>query len=162
MPENRQWAFRSGLHTEEKKELKENEVPLLTLYQKAMRALKDHEVEVSDEEIGLKTEKPEKVKVTEAAAKAHVDKDDLTSFADLMLSKPVVKGCFNMDFDRPTVIQRKIIPSVLNREDVLAHSVTGSGKTAAYLLPLLEQHVRQYKNMSNKAASVRPLRFLIL
>jgi|TARA_B110000285_G_C15051354_1_gene577174 superfamily II DNA/RNA helicase len=54
-----------------------------------------------------------------------------------MLSKPLVKACSELDYDHPTVIQRKMLPAVLEGHDVLAHAVTGSGKTAAYLLPLL-------------------------
>ena len=47
-----------------------------------------------------------------------------------------------MEYEHPTVIQRKIIPAILEGNDILAHSVTGSGKTAAYLLPILEKYLR--------------------
>ena len=48
----------------------------------------------------------------------------------------------DLDYEHPTVIQRKVIPAILEGNDILAHAVTGSGKTAAYLLPMLEKYVR--------------------
>ena len=70
-------------------------------------------------------------------AKLHYDKDDLVQFHELMLAKPLVKACTDLDYDHPTIIQRRVIPAILEGHDVLAHSVTGSGKTAAFLLPML-------------------------
>ena len=52
-----------------------------------------------------------------------------------------------------------MIPAILDGNDVLAHSVTGSGKTAAYLLPILEKFIKM-KNA--KAAQIGKLRFLVL
>lgn len=55
------------------------------------------------------------------------------SFSDDILS--AVKG---MGFEKPTDIQRKTIPAILEGKDVLARADTGSGKTAAFALPLLD------------------------
>ena len=89
----------------------------------------------------------------------HYDKEDLISFHQLFISKPLVKAAYDLDYEHPTVIQRQVIPAILEGNDVLAHSVTGSGKTAAYLLPILEKFV---KLRNSGAASIGKLRFLVL
>jgi superfamily II DNA/RNA helicase len=66
------------------------------------------------------------------------------------LSKQLVKSCSELGFEHPTVIQRKSIPSLLDGNDVLAHAVTGSGKTATFLLPILERHLRFQKTLKFK------------
>ena len=91
--------------------------------------------------------------------KIHYDKEDLISFHQLFISKPLSKAAHDLDYDHPTVIQRKVIPAILEGNDVLAHSVTGSGKTAAYLLPILEKFI---KMRNSGAASIGKLRFLVL
>jgi len=53
-----------------------------------------------------------------------------------------VKACNDLEYEHPTVIQRKVIPAILEGNDILAHAVTGSGKTASYLLPILEKFLR--------------------
>ena len=92
-------------------------------------------------------------------ATIHYDKEDLISFHQLFISKPLTKAALELDYEHPTVIQRKVIPAILEGNDVLAHSVTGSGKTAAYLLPILEKFI---KMRNAKAASIGKLRFLVL
>jgi len=81
-------------------------------------------------------------KVGNEAAKIHYDKEDLVSFHSLSLSKPLTKACQELEYEHPTVIQRKVIPSIIEGHDILAHAVTGSGKSAAFLLPILEKYVR--------------------
>ena len=55
------------------------------------------------------------------------------------LSKPVLGGIMRIGFKMPTPIQRKTIPLGLSGYDVVAMARTGSGKTAAFLVPLLEK-----------------------
>jgi len=88
-----------------------------------------------EEKEGQKSEK-------ELVKEAFYDKADLISFHELFLSKQLVKACSDLGFEHPTVIQRKSIPSILEGSDVLTHAVTGSGKTATFLLPLLEKHLK--------------------
>ncbi|MFK7987694.1 MAG: DEAD/DEAH box helicase [Sandaracinaceae bacterium] len=58
-------------------------------------------------------------------------------FASLGLSELSVRSTEAAGFERPTEVQSAVIPAVLEGRDVFASAPTGSGKTAAYLLPLL-------------------------
>ena len=60
-------------------------------------------------------------------------------FADLRLSRPLLRAAADLNFDTPTPIQRDVIPPALSGQDVLATAETGSGKTAAFLMPILER-----------------------
>jgi len=60
-------------------------------------------------------------------------------FADLRLSRPLLRAVGDAHFDTPTPIQRDVIPPALQGLDVLATAETGSGKTASFLLPILER-----------------------
>lgn len=60
-------------------------------------------------------------------------------FADLGLPEPVLRGITEAGFVYPTGIQAKIIPLLLSGRDVLGQAKTGTGKTAAFGLPLLSR-----------------------
>lgn len=60
------------------------------------------------------------------------------SFKDLSLNKPILKAVFELGYDTPTLIQEQTIPLVLAKKDVIASAQTGTGKTAAYALPILQ------------------------
>ena len=62
-----------------------------------------------------------------------------TSFADLGLSTTRVNHLTKMDFQKPTAIQEQAIPQLLSGHDIVGLAQTGTGKTAAFSLPLLEQ-----------------------
>lgn len=59
------------------------------------------------------------------------------TFGDLGLRDSVLKALNERNFERPTDIQAKLIPLILNGRDVLGQARTGTGKTAAFGLPLL-------------------------
>ncbi|CAM3167885.1 cold-shock DeaD box ATP-dependent RNA helicase [Xenorhabdus nematophila ATCC 19061] len=59
------------------------------------------------------------------------------SFADLGLSAPILSALGDMGYEKPSPIQQQCIPHLLNGRDVLGMAQTGSGKTAAFTLPLL-------------------------
>ena len=61
------------------------------------------------------------------------------SFADLGLSEKRCELLANIGFDAPTQIQSEAIPLLLNGQDMLAQSQTGTGKTAAFALPLMDR-----------------------
>ncbi|XP_053992072.1 uncharacterized protein LOC128883570 isoform X2 [Hylaeus volcanicus] len=54
----------------------------------------------------------------------------------------LLKACTKLGFQRPTAIQEQVIPFALQGRDILATAQTGSGKTAAFLLPILERLIR--------------------
>lgn len=67
------------------------------------------------------------------------DDDQAEVFAQLTLSRPLLRGIASMGFVKPTAIQSSVIPVALAGRDICASAVTGSGKTAAFLLPILEK-----------------------
>src|SRR5437763_7208665 len=60
-------------------------------------------------------------------------------FEQFHLSKPILRALTDEGYQRPTPIQVEAIPEVLAGRDVLATAQTGTGKTAAFALPLLER-----------------------
>ena len=60
-------------------------------------------------------------------------------FQSLGLSEPVYRGVVKMGFRIPTPVQRKSLPVVLSGSDTVVMARTGSGKTAAFLIPVLER-----------------------
>lgn len=65
------------------------------------------------------------------------------SFQDLGLSAAACEQLAQIGFENPTAIQEQAIPLLLNGQDMLAQSQTGTGKTAAYALPLLDKIERK-------------------
>ncbi len=61
------------------------------------------------------------------------------SFADLGLSAPIVGSLTEIGFEHPTPIQAEVIPRALDRADVVGLAQTGSGKTAAFALPIMQR-----------------------
>jgi ATP-dependent RNA helicase RhlE len=66
----------------------------------------------------------------------------MTSFADLGLSPKLLKALEKTTLKDPTPIQVQAIPAVLAGSDLLGGAQTGTGKTAAFTLPLLQRLVR--------------------
>lgn len=73
------------------------------------------------------------------------------SFLSLDLARPVLKGLASLGYTKPSPIQSASIPIALLGKDIVAGAVTGSGKTAAYMIPIIERLL--YK--STKVASTR-------
>lgn len=65
--------------------------------------------------------------------------DTAVSFQNINLSRPILRGLANVGFSTPTLIQQKTIPVALLGKDVVGGAVTGSGKTAAFIVPILER-----------------------
>ena len=60
-------------------------------------------------------------------------------FEDLDLTDNILDALYDMHFDECTPVQEKCIPPILEGRDVLGVAQTGTGKTAAYLLPILSK-----------------------
>jgi ATP-dependent RNA helicase RhlE len=80
-------------------------------------------------------------------------------FSGLKLHPDLLKGIRELGFTRPTPIQQAAIPPALNGRDVLACAMTGSGKTAAFLLPILHRLVDKPRG-TTRALVLTPTREL--
>ncbi len=81
------------------------------------------------------------------------------NFSDFIANNDMIKNLDNLGYKNPTPIQEKTIPSILKKQDVLAKAKTGSGKTAAFGLPLiLELDVK--KRYETSAIILAPTREL--
>ena len=76
-----------------------------------------------------------------------------TSFASLGLSESLVAQVENLGFSTPTKIQTLAIPELILGRDVVGQSQTGTGKTAAYSLPILDRIDRNCKGGSSLDSS---------
>jgi superfamily II DNA/RNA helicase len=64
--------------------------------------------------------------------------DTITHFNELLLADELIRAVAQMGFSQPTPVQQQAIPAVLAGKDLLVSAETGSGKTAAFLLPALQ------------------------
>ena len=73
---------------------------------------------------------------------------NLEKFKDLGLSEEILKELKKKGFEEPTEIQEKIIPILLKEDiDIVGQAQTGTGKTAAFGLPILERLTKPSKNV---------------
>ena len=82
------------------------------------------------------------------------------SFEALGLSEALVRAVSELGYTTPTAIQQQAIPAVLSGGDLLAGAQTGTGKTAGFVLPILQRLATQPAATNGK--SRRPVRVLIL
>uniref|UniRef100_A0A6Q2ZA50 ATP-dependent RNA helicase DDX54 n=1 Tax=Esox lucius TaxID=8010 RepID=A0A6Q2ZA50_ESOLU len=83
-------------------------------------------------------------------------------FQSMGLSYPVFKGVMKKGYKVPTPIQRKTIPVILDGKDVVAMARTGSGKTAAFLVPMFEKLKAPQAQTGARALILTPTRELAL
>lgn len=83
-----------------------------------------------------------------------------STFQDLGLSETTLSAVERMGFTAPTPVQEQAIPLVLEGRDVVAAATTGTGKTAAFALPLFERIGRAKRPGSPRALVVSPTREL--
>lgn len=61
-----------------------------------------------------------------------------SNFNDFKISSEILKAIGMLNFKKPTIVQAKVIPTVLEQKDVIVRSQTGSGKTAAFAIPICQ------------------------
>jgi ATP-dependent RNA helicase DeaD len=62
----------------------------------------------------------------------------VTTFADLRLSEPLLEALKDLGYEQPTPIQEQAIPALMEGRDIIGQAQTGSGKTAAFGLPIID------------------------
>lgn len=77
-------------------------------------------------------------------------------FKDLEIIEPILKALKEEKYIEPTAIQERTIPLILNRKDVLGSAQTGTGKTAAFGIPIL-QHLFLDRRQSNSSRKINAL-----
>ncbi|KAH1029038.1 ATP-dependent RNA helicase DDX54 [Dendroctonus ponderosae] len=83
-------------------------------------------------------------------------------FQSMNLSHNVLKGIIKRGYKQPTPIQRKTIPLILEGRDVVAMARTGSGKTAAFLIPMFERLKARTSKAGARGLVFSPTRELAL
>jgi ATP-dependent RNA helicase DeaD len=89
--------------------------------------------------------------------------DGAITFSQLDLAAPLVAAVTALGYEEPTPIQREAIPVLLSGKDLVGQAGTGTGKTAAFALPLLDRLLNEKPAKAGKeAARFPPVRALVL
>ena len=62
----------------------------------------------------------------------------IDKFKEMSLNNEILKALDNLGFEHPSEVQKEVIPQMLNKNDIVVKSQTGSGKTASFGIPLCE------------------------
>ncbi|KAJ3124299.1 hypothetical protein HK098_001211 [Nowakowskiella sp. JEL0407] len=134
----------SDLHTDDEEDMSVDEVQ--TLNANTLVAAKIDDADESDEDIRPTKISEKFAKLQEAelsddqsADELEVESDRPEQFAQLGLSPWLIDSLKMLSITKPTEIQRACIPSILSGKDVIGSARTGSGKTAAFALPILQK-----------------------
>lgn len=140
---------------------KEDSKKIIEDDQEEIKEESDEEIDLSDDEL-----KHDNLRVKQKKGKVRVDQtiedvidkdffedapqsDDITSFYQMNLSRPLMKAIGILGYVHPTPIQSATIPVALLGRDICGCAATGTGKTAAYMLPTLERLL--YKPATNES-----------
>jgi ATP-dependent RNA helicase RhlE len=77
-------------------------------------------------------------------------------FEELKIIDPILNALAEENYTEPTLIQAKAIPVILDGKDVLGSAQTGTGKTAAFAIPIL-QHLYNKRQSHNKSRNIKSL-----
>jgi ATP-dependent RNA helicase DeaD len=80
------------------------------------------------------------------------------SFEELIVDERILKAVRNLGFKKPSKVQEKVIPRILDHNDIIVKSQTGSGKTAAFGIPICDKLIIEEK--SPQALVLTPTREL--
>lgn len=88
------------------------------------------------------------------------------SFKDLKLNRPLLRAVAEKGYDNPTLVQERAIPLILNKHDIIASAQTGTGKTAAFALSILQllydKQAEPKKGKKIRALVISPTRELAI
>ncbi|CAD6972146.1 unnamed protein product [Tilletia controversa] len=138
----------------------------------------DEDAESEEEDPAVKARKdayfakPEEINTKKGKGKGKASKEDgdiddlFSSFTALNLSRPILRAISTLNFTKPTPIQARTLPIALAGKDLVAGAVTGSGKTAAFLIPTLERLAHRAKaggqNAKTRVVVLTPTRELAI
>ncbi|MGW5365816.1 DEAD/DEAH box helicase [Actinopolymorpha pittospori] len=88
--------------------------------------------------------------------------ENTTSFADLELRPELLAALASLGYEEPTPIQREAIGPILGRRDLLGQAATGTGKTAAFALPILQRMTARREEPQPTALVLVPTRELAM
>src|SRR5690606_34945500 len=89
--------------------------------------------------------------------------DNILLFTDLNLIKPILDALKQEGYEKPTPIQQQAIPEILKGRDLLGTAQTGTGKTAAFAIPILQNLTeKNIRNNQIKALILTPTRELAI
>jgi ATP-dependent RNA helicase RhlE len=80
--------------------------------------------------------------------------DSLNSFADFGLAEPIVRALAEEKYSVPTPIQSQAVPVAMTGQDIVGIAQTGTGKTAAFALPILHRLARDRRPVERKSCRV--------
>ncbi|CAJ0944342.1 unnamed protein product, partial [Mesorhabditis belari] len=83
--------------------------------------------------------------------RVEVDSDEKASFEEFELDELLLKGIKHLGWERPTQVQKSVIPLALENKNLLVRGRTGSGKTAAFVLPTLQRVINFIKVATNRS-----------
>ncbi|MBF0152586.1 MAG: DEAD/DEAH box helicase [Magnetococcales bacterium] len=84
----------------------------------------------------------------------HHERDRVADFTSLNLMQPIQRALQQAGYQTPTPIQEQAIPFLMDGRDLLGIAQTGTGKTAAFALPILDRLARQKRQAGPRAARV--------
>src|SRR5436305_4745795 len=96
----------------------------------------------------------------DSSATERADRADASGFATLGLEGALVETLAALGYEEPTPIQREAVPPLLGGRDLLGQAATGTGKTAAFALPILQRlagHDQRTKPMALVLVPTREL-----
>ena len=114
------------------------------------------EPEVAEESSEDSSDEDEETRARKADyfAKEGDDAPEDVSFSSLRLNRALLRAIESLGFKKPTPIQARTIPVALAGKDIVAGAVTGSGKTAAFLIPILERLSYRQKGVEEAKSRV--------
>jgi len=71
----------------------------------------------------------------------------ISNFDDMALKEPLLRAIFAYGFEKPSLIQRSAVPSMVSGKDIIAQAQSGTGKTAAFTISTLQRLNYDLKNM---------------
>src|SRR5437764_14844462 len=90
-------------------------------------------------------------------ASRYIQDDTLTSFDDFGLAEPILRALSEEQYTIPTPIQSDAVPVVLAGRDIVGIAQTGTGKTAAFALPILNRLAANRGRAERKSCRVTVL-----